>query len=128
VIFIDGKPYPYHLAISRNWMVHYFSADMLQEPWKLAEEQCFLARPLEVLGEAAWTAISDIGKRLLLDYAGIDFTLLEDRTILVFEANATMHIHPEAPDGPLAHKNVYVEAIIEAFGNMVVARAKSLAY
>src|SRR5208282_3727701 len=27
MIFIDRKPYPYHLAISQNWMVHYYTAE-----------------------------------------------------------------------------------------------------
>jgi len=37
----------------------------------------------------------------------------------VFEANATMLTHPEAADGPLAHKNPAVRAIIEAFQAML---------
>jgi hypothetical protein len=32
-----------------------------------------------------------------------------------------MLVHPEAPDGPLAHKNPYVERILEAFQAMLAA-------
>ncbi|WP_028220340.1 ATP-grasp domain-containing protein [Paraburkholderia oxyphila] len=28
IIYVNGEPYPYHLAISSHWMVHYFSAGM----------------------------------------------------------------------------------------------------
>jgi len=53
MIFIDGEPYPYHLAISSHWMVHYFSADMAGQPEKQAEEMRFLQDPATSLGEPA---------------------------------------------------------------------------
>ena len=30
VLFIDGRLYPVHLAISAEWKVHYFSSDMAE--------------------------------------------------------------------------------------------------
>jgi glutathione synthase/RimK-type ligase-like ATP-grasp enzyme len=124
VIFIGGRPLPYHLAISSNWMVHYFSAGMTGAAWKLAEERRFLEKPEEALGSAAWEAIAAIGARLGLDYCGIDFTLHQGQ-ILVFEANATMIIHHERPDGNLAHKNPYVDAIVAAFEQLVIKKGES---
>ena len=44
MIFVDRQLYPYHLAISEYWLVHYFSADMMSAPWKRAEERAFLDR------------------------------------------------------------------------------------
>jgi hypothetical protein len=49
-IFVDCAAFPYHLAISSDWLVHYFSADMEAHPWKLAEEQAYLDDPRQVLG------------------------------------------------------------------------------
>lgn len=118
MIFVDRRAYPYHLAISPDWLVHYFSADMTVD-WKLAEERRFLADPAAVLGNQAVAAIDEIARRIDLDYCGIDFTLLPDGRLLVFEANATMLVHPEAPDGALAYKNPYVEAIVSAFDAML---------
>lgn len=115
MFFIDRKPYPYHLAISPQWMVHYYSAGMEDQPWKLAEERAYLEAPEAALGAAAMTALRAIGERLDLDYAGIDFSLLEDGRLLVFEANSTMLVHPERDDGPLRHKNVHVNRILQAF-------------
>ncbi len=123
IIYVDREPYPYHLAISRHWMVHYFSADMTIEPWKLDEERRFLADPQRVLGERAMQAIVDIGQRLDLDYGGIDFTLTASGEVLVFEANATMLVHREARNGPLAHKNPAIECIVAAFERMQRTRA-----
>jgi glutathione synthase/RimK-type ligase-like ATP-grasp enzyme len=56
-----------------------------------------------------------------LDYAGVDFSLLPDGRVLLFEANATMLVHPEAADGPLAHKNPAIEQILSAFREMLAA-------
>jgi glutathione synthase/RimK-type ligase-like ATP-grasp enzyme len=122
IIFVGGVPYPYHLAISDNWLVHYFYADMPDHDWKLREEQQFLDDWQSTIGAQATAAIQDIGKRLRLDYGGIDFSLLPDGTLLVFEANATMLVHPEDADGPLADKNRSVQTIVQAFGQMLHLR------
>jgi hypothetical protein len=119
VIFVDRIPYAYHLAISPHWLVHYFSADMLAAPWKRAEESAFLEDPAAVLGPAAMAAITAIGQRLDLDFAGIDFSILPDGRVLVFEANATMlvHLNDSATDFPYKHKAV--PAILAAFDAML---------
>ena len=118
MIFIDRVPYPYHLAISQHWLVHYVTADM-QHEWKLTEERAFLQAPEAVLGQQGMRAMQEIARRLDLDYAGIDFSILPDGRILVFEANATMLAHPEDADRPLAHKNAYVARILDAFESLL---------
>jgi glutathione synthase/RimK-type ligase-like ATP-grasp enzyme/Tfp pilus assembly protein PilF len=123
VLYVDGRAYPYHLAISRHWLVHYFSAEMGSEPWKLAEERHFLEEPQNALGTPVWRAVEDIGRALDLDYAGIDFTITPRGSLLVFEANATMLVHLEQGDGVFAYKNVHVHKILDAFQAMVVKRA-----
>jgi tetratricopeptide (TPR) repeat protein len=117
IIFIDRRPYPYHLAISEQWMVHYHTADMLM-PWKLEEERRFLECPARVLGATGMAAIEAIGKRLDLDYAGVDFSILPDGRLLIFEANATMLAHPEQ-DEALMFKNPYIQKIFDAFGDLL---------
>ncbi|HEY5007032.1 MAG TPA: tetratricopeptide repeat protein, partial [Caulobacteraceae bacterium] len=125
IVFIDRRPYPYHLAISRDWLVHHESARMGGDAARRAEEQRFIDDPHAVLGAAAMAAIGEIGRRLDLDYGGIDFSVLPDGRVLVFEANATMLVHPEAHDGVFAGKNRAVAAITEAFEAMLVAAARS---
>ena len=119
IIFIDRNPYPYHLAISPRWMVHYASADMESHAWKLEEERRFLEDPESVLGKANVDAIHAIGETIDLEYAGIDFSVTADNRVLVFEANPTMLAHPEPIDGPLAHKNEYVFRIQRAAEGML---------
>ena len=115
MVFIGGQAYPYHLAVSPNWMVHYFSAQMLEHEWKIAEELRFLQDPAAALGHKAMQAICRLGQALELDYAGVDFTVLADGRVLLFETNATMLIHRERINGPLQHKNAFVEHIVQAF-------------
>ncbi len=124
--FVDRRPLPYHLAISKNWLVHYFSADMQAHEWKLAEEAAFLAEPRKALGPRAYAAIEAAARKLDLDFCGIDFTLLPDGRALVFEANATMLIHPESETGKLAFKNPYVRTIITAVSAMIEGRIEVL--
>jgi hypothetical protein len=123
VIFVDRQPFVYHLAISAHWMVHYFSAEMPEHDWKIGEERRFLEDPAAALGERAMAALAAIGRQVDLDYAGIDFTLLADGGVLVFEANATMLVHPERSSGALAYRNPYVERIVSAFEQLLVARS-----
>ena len=122
MIFVDREPFPYHLAISTHWMVHYFSADMEGHAWKLDEERRFLQDPAAALGQRALQAIAAIGRRLDLDYGGIDFTLLPDGQVFVFEANATMLAHYERGTGALAHKNLFVQHIVDAFERLMKRR------
>jgi tetratricopeptide (TPR) repeat protein len=122
MIFVDREPFPYHLAISRHWMVHYFSAEMEEHTWKLDEERRFLQDPAAALGERALQAIAAIGRRLDLDYGGIDFSVLPDGQVFVFEANATMLAHYERSSGALAHKNLFVQHIVDAFERLMKRR------
>ena len=50
VVFVDGAMFPYHLAISRHWLVHHWTAGMESDPDRRAEEARFLANPHAVLG------------------------------------------------------------------------------
>lgn len=121
-IFIDGEAFPYHLAISPHWMVHYATAEMQDVAWKLAEERQFLENPARVLGSRGTAAVAAIGRKMKLDYAGADFTLLPDGRILLFEANATMLIHPEKEQTSLAFKNPYVQRIVQAFEDLLARK------
>jgi len=120
VAFVDRKPYPYHLAISPNWLVHYYSAEMEDHQWKLEEEKQFLEDPEAALGRSGMRAIRSIGARMDLDYAAIDFSMMSDGRVLVFESTPTMLVHPENLDGPLSHKNPYIFQIASKFEEMLV--------
>jgi tetratricopeptide (TPR) repeat protein len=123
MLFVGGRPFAYHQAISEHWLVHHDTAGMDGSAERRAEEARFLADPGAVLGERGLAAITAIGEALDLDFCGADFALLPDGRILVFEANATMLAHLEDPAGPYAYKNAHVAAIAEAFQALLRARA-----
>jgi tetratricopeptide (TPR) repeat protein len=123
VIFVDRRAFPYHLAIGRHWMVHHQNTDMAGDAARIDEEMRFLSDPPAAIGARAMAAIEAIGRRLDLDYAGMDFAVTRQGQVLIFEANATMLTHLEPEDGPFAAKNRFIRPIIEAFQ----ARLTSLA-
>jgi glutathione synthase/RimK-type ligase-like ATP-grasp enzyme len=127
VMMIDGRLYPAHLAVSHQWKVHYFSADMAESAEHRAEDEAFLRDMPAVLGARAMGALEGIRERLGLDYAGIDFGLDEKGNVLFFEANASMTIHPPAADERWRFRREPVTRILDAARNMLVERAGVLA-
>ena len=121
-MFIDGVVYPWHLAISSDWKVHYFTAAMAANAAHREEERRFLDDMPAVLGGRAMAALGAIGKTLGLDYAGVDFALSPDGSLLVFEANATMVISPPAADPMWNYRRASAVAdVLAAAGSFVVA-------
>ncbi|HTX50235.1 MAG TPA: tetratricopeptide repeat protein [Caulobacteraceae bacterium] len=125
MIYVDRRPYPYHLAVGPDWMVHYDSSGTAEHPDRRDEERRFLEDPEAALGPLAMGAIRAAGARLDLDFCGIDFSVLPDGRVLLFEANATMLVHREPAEGPLAYKNAYVERIVDAFQAMLIRAASN---
>jgi glutathione synthase/RimK-type ligase-like ATP-grasp enzyme len=125
VMMIDGKLYPLHLAISKDWKVHYFTADMADKPDHRAEEAAFLKDMPAVLGDRAMDALARVRTALGLDYAGIDFGLGADGDLLLFEANATMVIAKPGKQPHWAYRHSAIDAVLEAATAMLVRKAAS---
>ena len=115
MFFVDRVAFPYHLAIHEDWLVHYQTSLTPRRADLIEEERRYLEDPRAALGDVAYEAIRQVGLRLDLDFAGIDFSVLPDGRALLFEANATMCVHDEPEESPLAFKNVHVRRILEAF-------------
>ena len=123
VLFIDGALYPWHLAISADWKVHYFSAAMAASAPARAEEQNFLDNMPSVLGARAMAALEALGARLGLDYAGADFALNDAGDILLFEANAAMAMVPPPPGDLWDYRRPAANAAQAALRAMLARRA-----
>ncbi|HIJ63870.1 MAG TPA: hypothetical protein HPQ04_14355 [Rhodospirillaceae bacterium] len=122
VMFIDGRLYPLHAAVSTDWMVHYFSAEMAENPENRAIDGAFLADMEGVLGAAAMAALGRVADILGLDYAGADFSLGRGGEVLLFEANATMVVNPPDPDPRWAYRRAPVERILAAIAELLLSR------
>lgn len=127
-IFAGGGVHPLHLAISRSWKVHYFSADMREREEHRAEEAVYLDDMTAALGSAAVATLETIRQALGLDYGGIDFALDAHGNVVVFEANATMAVFNPDDDACFDYRRPAVERIIAAFQAMVVTAARSAGY
>jgi glutamate/tyrosine decarboxylase-like PLP-dependent enzyme len=119
VMMIGGNLYPLHVAISSDWKIHYFTAEMADRPDHRAEDAEFLDDMEGVLGARAMEALAQIQATLGLDYAGIDFGLSESGEVLLFEANATMVINPPEPDERWAYRRPAVERALSAVRRML---------
>jgi len=122
VMLIDGEIYPLHLAISPDWKVHYFTAAMAENAAHRDEEKNFLENMEGVLGPRAMAALARIGRRLGLDYAGIDFGLDPTGSVLLFEANATMVINPPGPEPIWDYRRAAIARALAAVQHMLLAR------
>lgn len=123
VMTIGGRLYPWHLALSSQWKVHYFSAEMSGNAAHQAEEAAFLNDMPRVLGPQALRALERISAMLGLDYGGIDFGLGPRGEVLFFEANATMVMHPPDAAPEWDYRRASMGRAIEAAKSMLLARA-----
>ncbi|HZX67348.1 MAG TPA: tetratricopeptide repeat protein [Candidatus Elarobacter sp.] len=124
VMTIGGRLYPVHLAMAAEWKVHYFRSEMAGRADYRAEEARFLADMPAAIGTRAVAALDRIAAVLALDYGGIDFALLPDGRVLVFEANATMILVPPDGDARWDYRRIAVSAAIDAARGLLVSHAR----
>lgn len=111
---VGGRLYPVHAAMSADWKVHYYTADMARDAGHRAEEARFLADMPGVLGPRAMAALQGVQAALGLDYGGIDFGLGADGSLLVFEANATMVVQAPDADPRWDYRRAPLQAVLDA--------------
>ena len=124
VMMVDGQLYPLHVAISSDWKIHYYNADMADHPQHRAEDAAFLEDMPAVLGPRAMVALQHIQNTLSLDYGGIDFGLNERGDVLLFEANATMAVIVPDKDKRWDYRRPATEKIYTAVWKMLINRAR----
>ena len=122
LIFVDRWPYPYHLAIGRDWKLHYWRIEKDVEAWMKDEEAAFLADWERVLGAALVDTARAIAARLDLDYGGMDCGVMPDGRLVLFEANANMLVHLDDPADRFPYKHRHVPRIFAAMTELVRRR------
>jgi Tetratricopeptide repeat len=123
VMMIDGRLYPLHLAISKDWKVHYFRADMADSPKNRLVDGEFLSDMERAIGAPAVAALNRICATLDLDYAGIDFAVNAAGKVLFFEANATMVMAPLSADPKWDYRRPAFDSVFAAVRRMIVERS-----
>lgn len=125
VMMIDGQILPVHVAISSQWKLHYFTAEMADNPDHRAEDAAFLEDMPRALGPLAMNALARIQSMLGLDYGGIDFGLNAKGEILVFEVNAAMVVNPPESDERWNYRRPACKRIYAAVRKMLMERAST---
>lgn len=122
VIFVAGQPYPFHYALHEDWRVWYYNAGMDRCPSKRAREAAFLADLPGFLGAPAMAALAEIGRRVGLDYFGLDCALMPDGRLLVFEVETGMIVHDRDDAALYPAKKQHVPRIFRAVEAMLDAK------
>ena len=119
VVFIAGRPYLAHLAISDEWMVHYLNAGMHEHAARREEEATAMERFDEDFGMRHRRALETVTRRIGLDYFAIDCAEMRDGRLLLFEAGTGMIVHAMDPSDVFPYKQVQMTRIFRAFRQML---------
>lgn len=89
-----------HMLVSDSWNVHAKDRKgfMAERPDLLEEEELLFEQPDGAFPAGVLETLHTVRKRMALDFFGMDFGLMKDGRVLLFEANATMNFLPFLPD------------------------------
>lgn len=129
VVWVAGKPFACHMALSTHWMIHYVNADMDASAAKRAEEERFMRDFGHDFAHRHARALAGINRLVGLDYFGIDCGETADGKLLVFEADNALLVHAtDAPD-IYPYKQAHMRLIFDAFramlGQVAAARPRA---
>ena len=119
LVFLEGKPFLCHLAISTHWMVHYLSAGMSEDESKREEEAHAMEDFDNGFAQRHRAALAAISARLGLDYVVIDCSELPDGRLLLFEADIAMVIHSIDSLAIFPYKHAHMAKVFSAFRDMI---------
>ena len=100
-LFFIGKHIIFrHMLVSDSWNVHAKDRArvMADRPSLLEEEEKLFDRTDGAFPNKVHDTLREVRDRMGLDYFGMDFGLLQDGRVLLFEANATMNFFPFLSD------------------------------
>ncbi len=126
IAFVDGEPFPVHLAISPRWMIHYLNADMSDNAAHRVEEAHWMENFAEFCRRHD-RAFASIRERLGLDYFLIDCAECGDDSLLIFEVGSAMIAHDLDCPQTFPYKSAPMRRLFAAFQTMILSRAKPVA-
>lgn len=125
IVFIDGRPFACHMAISSEWKIWYLNAGMEKDEGKRREEASFFDNFDRDFAVRHGAALAEVARRIGLDYVAIDCAECRDGRLLIFEADNTMIVHDMDPPALFPYKPPQMRKIFEAFQAMLHRRAGS---
>ena len=121
--FVDGAPFPVHLAISPRWMIHYLNADMAENAAHRAEEERFMQNFNDFAqrhARAFRADEADAAARLFSDR----LRRKPDGRLLIFEVGNAMIAHDLDCKVTFPYKSAPMRRLFAAFQRMIAAHAQ----
>jgi hypothetical protein len=115
IVFVQGRPFISHMAVSARWMVHYLNADMDDSPANRAEEAAMMATFDEDFAVRHRRAFEMLCAGIPLDYFGIDCAETPDGRLLLFEADVAMIVHALDPAATYPYKKPAMQKLFDGF-------------
>ena len=122
VMFINGRPFLAHMAVSEHWMVHYLNAGMtgcINKRAIEAEEMATFDEGFACRHAAAFKAIYE---NIAVDYFGIDCAETQDGQLLIFEVGSSMVVHGMDAADMFPYKQPQMQKIYSGFHQMLSER------
>ena len=123
IVWIDGRPYPCHMAIADRWDVWYYNSGMEASSGKRIEEEHFISTFDGGFAVRHAAALAAIAARMGLEYVGIDCAELPDGRLIVFEADISLVVHDLDSPEVYPYKSRPMQAIFTAFYDMLKRRS-----
>ncbi len=124
IAVIDGQPFAAHMAISRNWMVHYLNADMVGNAHNREQEARFMADFDTQFATHHATTLQAIDQHLELDYYSIDCAETQTGELLVFEIDSGAVVHSMDPVDVFPYKRAPMNRVFSAFRKLLFDRSQ----
>ena len=123
VVFVDGQPFPCHMAISDQWKIWYMNARMAESVQKKREECMFMENFNHDFSVRHGRAMDEIANRIELEYFGIDCAEDRDGNLVVFEADNSLIVHNMDPPEIFPYKSKHMKLVFAKFVEMLIAKA-----
>ena len=124
VALVNGRPFPCHLAISDNWLVHYVSAGMDKSPDKRRDEARFFETFEDGFAAKHHDSLAAVHERLGLDYVTLDCAETADGRLVVFEVDNAAIVHSYDDPVMYPYKPPAMSKVFDAFRELVRDRTK----
>ena len=115
IVFIQGRAFASHMALSSSWMVHYLSAGMAESAEKRAVEAQWMADFDDDFAARHAEAFAALYERIGLDYFGIDCAEMPDGRLLMFELDVAMIVHAMDSEELYPYKKPAMQKLFDAF-------------
>ncbi|OKO85776.1 hypothetical protein [Bradyrhizobium sp. AS23.2] len=122
---VDGKPYACHMAIADRWDIWYLNAYMAFSVEKRAEEAAFMLDFDDAFAARHRAALSEMSRRLGLEYFTVDCAENQNGELLIFEADNTAVVHNMDPPDVFPYKPPQMRKIFAAFTAMLSRHAEA---